>query len=129
MKEHPKQYRPLGVGEIIQGGDQFLGPTSGLWIYSSCPGSKVELNDFDYRREIKSEKTESMRPYYYIRKQGGLEPAVKHETIEAAQSEAMRLAQKHAGETFEILQCVALVTTPAPTASTFWMDGQCPADA
>jgi hypothetical protein len=121
--------RILEIGETIKAGDLFLGPNSHIWLPTSRTGETIKTDEFIYAREIKSEKTESMRPYYYIRKQGGLEPAVKHETIEAAQSEAMRLAQKHAGETFEILQCVALVTTPAPTASTFWMDGQCPADA
>jgi hypothetical protein len=74
------------------------------------------------------EQPKSMKAYYYVQKINGQIPAVRHETIEAAQSEAMRLAQKHAGETFEILKCVALVSTPAPTASTFWMDGQCPAN-
>jgi len=128
MKEHQKQYRPLRAGEIIEDGDQFLEPSSGLWIYSSCSGGRVEWGDFDYRREIKSKETESMKSYYYVLKIGGQIPVVRHETILSAQSEAMRLAQKHAGETFEILQCVALVTTPASTASTFWMEGQCPAN-
>jgi hypothetical protein len=126
MKEHPKQYRPLRVGEIIEDGDQFLGPSSGLWIHSASSGKRVGWGDFHYRREIKSEKSESMKSYYYIRKQGGLQ--VQCETIESAQSEAMRLAQQSPGETFEILQCIALVSTASPTASTFWMEGQCPAN-
>ena len=63
-----------------------------------------------------------MTPYYYIHRPGTPGPTVKHPTRAAAQTEAQRLATKHPGVTFEILQCVGLSSTPVPTATTFWLD-------
>jgi hypothetical protein len=63
-----------------------------------------------------------MKPYYYIHRPGTPGPTVKHPTRAAAQTEAQRLATKHPGVTFEILQCVGLSSTPVPTATTFWLD-------
>jgi hypothetical protein len=63
-----------------------------------------------------------MTPYYYIHRPGTPGPTVKHPTRAAAQTEAQRLAAKHPGVTFEILQCVGLSSTPVPTATTFWLD-------
>jgi hypothetical protein len=63
-----------------------------------------------------------MTPYYYIHRPGTPGPTVKHPNRAAAQTEAERLATKHPGVTFEILQCVGLSSTPIPTATTFWLD-------
>jgi len=63
-----------------------------------------------------------MTPYFYIYRPGTPGPTVKHPTRAAAQTEAERLAAKHPGVTFEILQCVGLSSTPVPTATTFWLD-------
>jgi hypothetical protein len=62
-----------------------------------------------------------MTPYFYIHRPGTPGPTVKHNRA-AAQTEAQRLAAKHPGVTFEILQCVGLSSTPVPTATTFWLD-------
>jgi hypothetical protein len=63
-----------------------------------------------------------MTPYYYIHRPGTPGPTVKHPTRAAAQTEAERLATKHPGVTFEILQCIGHSSTPVPTATTFWLD-------
>jgi len=65
-----------------------------------------------------------MKPYYYIHSPGTVAPTVKHPTVEAAQAEAARLARKHPGRTFEILQAIALTSVTLPEPATFWMDGQ-----
>jgi hypothetical protein len=65
-----------------------------------------------------------MKPYYYINSPGTGAPTVKHPTVEAAQAEAARLARKHPGRTFEILQAIALTSVTVPEPATFWMDGQ-----
>jgi len=62
-----------------------------------------------------------MKPYYYVYRVGHNIPKVKHATIESAHAEAMRLAEQHPGEIFEILQCLGITRTTTP--QTFWMDG------
>lgn len=64
-----------------------------------------------------------MKPYYYVYRRGFGAPSMRHEFLHLAQAEAERLAEKHPGETFEILKCVALSVVKKP-ASTFWMDGE-----
>jgi len=67
-----------------------------------------------------------MNPYYYVFRVGtGNPPIVRHATIEAAQTEAERLAQKHKGAHFEILKAVAISHVPKP-AITFFMDEDAP---
>jgi hypothetical protein len=65
-----------------------------------------------------------MKPYYYIFRVGGSHPRIKHQTLESAHTEAMRLAAQHPGDSFEILQCLATTRTINP--QTFWMDGVIP---
>ena len=67
-----------------------------------------------------------MKPYYYVLNRRHGIPTVKHETVEIAQSEAERMAQKNPGNSFEILRCVGITSTPK--ASTFWMHGEGPPD-
>ena len=63
-----------------------------------------------------------MKPYYRIlRLNHGRAPTVQHATREAAETEALRLAGQHPGETFEILQCLGIARTTEP--SIFWNDG------
>jgi hypothetical protein len=62
-----------------------------------------------------------MKPYYYAYRVDHSHPRGKHETIESAHAEAMRLAAQHPGDTFEILQCLGITRTTTPL--TFWVDG------
>ncbi|MEO5712032.1 MAG: hypothetical protein ABIT37_00955 [Luteolibacter sp.] len=62
-----------------------------------------------------------MKSYFYIYRVGYGKPTIKHQTLELAHAEAMRLAGQHPGETFELLECLGIVQTTTPQA--FWMDG------
>ena len=64
-----------------------------------------------------------MITYYYVFNSGRHAPSYKHATLESAEKEAKRLAEKHCGESIEILMCVGIASTPKPKATTFWMDG------
>lgn len=68
----------------------------------------------------------TMTSYYYVYRVGQKGPTIKHPTLTSAADEAERLANQHPGETFEILQCVAVTRTVL--AKTFWMDGVTPPD-
>lgn len=65
-----------------------------------------------------------MNPYYYVYRVGYKFPTIKHHTLTSAANEAERLSNQHPGETFEILQCLAVTRTVL--AKTFWMDGVTP---
>jgi hypothetical protein len=67
-----------------------------------------------------------MKPYYYVYRYQDRGPRVRHATLEAAQAEAMRLAEQHPTGYFEILKCVGFARTTK--AATFWMDGEGPKD-
>lgn len=62
-----------------------------------------------------------MKPYYYVLNKTHGAPTFQHKTLEEATTEAERLAEKHPGTAFEILQCLGV--SSVPKASTFWMDG------
>jgi len=64
-----------------------------------------------------------MKPYYYVFKSSGHPPSARHESLYSAQKESHRLAALHPGQSFEILQCVAITSTLPSTPSTYWMDG------
>jgi len=61
-----------------------------------------------------------MKPYYYAT-HPELSIGNKYKTLAEATTEAERLAEKHPGTAFEILQCLGV--SSVPKASTFWMDG------
>ena len=61
-----------------------------------------------------------MKPHYYVT-HPELSIGNKHKTLTEATTEAERLAEKHPGTSFEILQCLGV--SSVPKASTFWMDG------
>lgn len=61
-----------------------------------------------------------MKPHYYVT-HPELSIGNKHKTLAEATTEAERLAEKHPGASFEILQCLGV--SSVPKASTFWMDG------
>ena len=61
-----------------------------------------------------------MKPHYYVT-HPELSIGNKHKTLAEATTEAERLAEKHPGTAFEILQCLGV--SSVPKASTFWMDG------
>jgi hypothetical protein len=61
-----------------------------------------------------------MKPYYYVYKIGGAPPVVRHENLKSAHDEAMRLATKTPGETFEILKAIAI--TMVSKNNTFWFN-------
>ena len=63
-----------------------------------------------------------MKPYYFVRRAESPDP--KHETLEAAQAKAERMAEGEPGQAFEILRCVGCASTSK--ASTVWMDGEEP---
>ena len=60
-----------------------------------------------------------MKPHYYVT-HPELSIGNKHKTLADATAEAERLAEKHPGTTFEILQCLGV--SSVPKASTVWMD-------
>lgn len=62
-----------------------------------------------------------MKPYYYVFKSSGHPPSKRHESLELARLESLRLAALHPGQSFEILMCIGITQTTKP--STFWMDG------
>lgn len=63
-----------------------------------------------------------MKPYYYVsNRETKFAPTFQHKTLEEATTEAERLAEKHPGTAFEILQCLGV--SSVPKSSTFWMDG------
>lgn len=63
-----------------------------------------------------------MKPHYRIlRLNHGRAPTVQHATLKEAETEALRLAGQHPGETFEILQCLGIARTTEPAV--FWNDG------
>lgn len=62
-----------------------------------------------------------MKPHYRIlRLNHGRAPTVQHATLKEAETEALRLAGQHPGETFEILKVLGLARTTEP--SIFWND-------
>jgi hypothetical protein len=65
-----------------------------------------------------------MTSYYYVYRVGNRAPTIKHPTLASAANEAERLANQHPGDTFEILQCLAITRTVM--AKTFWLDGVTP---
>jgi len=62
-----------------------------------------------------------MKTYYYVFRVGGSTPTARHETIELAHKESERLASKHPGQSFEILQCIGISKTVA--VETSWIAG------
>jgi len=62
-----------------------------------------------------------MKPYYYVFKSSGNPPSARHESLESARVESLRLASLYPGQSFEILMCIGITQTTK--ASTFWMDG------
>ena len=62
-----------------------------------------------------------MKPHYYVFNKTYGAPTFQHKTLAEATTEAERLAEKHPGTSFEILQCLGV--SSVPKASTFWMDG------
>ena len=62
-----------------------------------------------------------MKPYYRAANLETFTLGEKHKTLAEATTEAERLAEKHPGTAFEILQCLGV--SSVPKASTFWMDG------
>ena len=65
-----------------------------------------------------------MNSHYYVYRVGHTKPTIRHHTLASAANEAERLSSQHPGETFEILQCLAVTRTVL--AKTFWMDGVTP---
>lgn len=64
-----------------------------------------------------------MKPYYYVyRTSENRGPKIRHATLSLAVTEAERLASQHPGDSFEVLQCVAISRITKP-AATFYMDG------
>lgn len=63
-----------------------------------------------------------MKSYYYVYRVGHKHPTVRHATPALAAAEAERLAAQHPGDTFEVLQCLAITRTVVPPV-TFWLDG------
>jgi hypothetical protein len=62
-----------------------------------------------------------MKPYYYVYRYGYGMPTARHKTLKDAQAEAERLAKKHQGFQFEILELKGL--SSLHNSITFWADG------
>lgn len=58
-----------------------------------------------------------MKPYYYINYDGRKALTVKYETLQSALESANQNAIFSPGEAFEILQCIGIVQTTAPTVA------------
>jgi hypothetical protein len=67
-----------------------------------------------------------MKPYYYVYRYGYGMPTKRHKTLKEAQAEAERLAKKHQGFPFEILEFKGL--SSLHESITFWADGVDPDD-
>ena len=67
-----------------------------------------------------------MKPYYYVCRFGCGMPTNRHKTLKDAQAEAERLAKKHQGCQFEILEFKGL--SSFHNSITFWADGVDPGD-
>jgi hypothetical protein len=68
-----------------------------------------------------------MKPYYYVTMNptNGLKDISilsRHNTLERAVKEAEAMAELHPAVAFEVLQCVAISSTPKPRATTFYLD-------
>jgi len=55
---------------------------------------------------------------------GGESPKHKHETLESAHTESLRLAKQQPGRTFEIAKILGITRMSLP--HTFWNDGVTP---
>ena len=62
-----------------------------------------------------------MKSYYYVHSVNNLSTSDRHATPALAVAEAERLAAQHPGDTFEVLQCLAVTRTTTPV--TEWLDG------
>lgn len=63
-----------------------------------------------------------MKPYFYVLRIGSEDaPTMRHKTLGEAHKEAERLASKHPGEQFQILECRGI--SVAQKAKTTWLDG------
>jgi hypothetical protein len=63
-----------------------------------------------------------MKPYYYVYNTSGTRSTHKYKTLECAVKEAEAMAEQHPAVAFEVLQCVAISSTPMPHATTFYLD-------
>ena len=68
-----------------------------------------------------------MKPYYYVamNDNNGLKyisTLSRHNTLESAVKAAEMYAEQRPTTTFEVLQCVAISSTPKPRATTFFLD-------
>ena len=65
-----------------------------------------------------------MKPYYYVYRYDGPGPKFRHDTLQSARAEALRLAEQHPGAHFLILKFVGFAS--ANKANVFWADGITP---
>lgn len=68
-----------------------------------------------------------MKPYYYVamNDNNGLKyisTLSRHDTLESAVKASETYAEQRPTVTFEVLQCVAISSTPKPLATTFYLD-------
>jgi hypothetical protein len=63
-----------------------------------------------------------MKPYYYIDSANANVRRNKHHTLESAVKDAEFMAESYPGISFEVLQVVAISSTPKPNATTFYLD-------
>jgi hypothetical protein len=63
-----------------------------------------------------------MKPYYYIDSANANVCRTKYRTLESAVKDAEFMAELHPGISFEVLQVVAISSTPKPNATTFYLD-------
>ena len=68
-----------------------------------------------------------MKPYYYVtmKPTNGLKDVSilsRHNTLESAVKASETYAEQRPTTTFEVLQCVAISSTPKPLATTFYLD-------
>lgn len=71
-----------------------------------------------------------MKPYYRVNNPNrALPSSTSHGTQAEAIAKANENAAKHPGEAFEILECIAIVSTTVPEPSVFFMDGKTPEES
>lgn len=53
-----------------------------------------------------TEQNEKVTPFWMVLREGGSHPVVKHDSLEDAHTEAMRLAKDVPGSDFFVLKCI-----------------------
>jgi hypothetical protein len=104
-------YRRLVDGEILQSGDEIWYKHRAEWQTTETAGL-CQSGGLVYRRRITPAQPAAEKPFYMVWKSGGGTPIYNHDTLQAAQQEAQRLAKKQVGDRFYVLQSFGYAVVP-----------------